>query len=290
VTFAVAANEQLEGQDTAEWVEHLLIDGLPESAIAPGEDPTLRPEEVAVLARSGAALRWVADALEGRGIEFVQGSDPRSWMSSQLGHALADLIAYRAGPDHPSTQTHLAESACTSFDTLDSSPVAGLSAVVRESDVDDPAALFAAIAEAVPDADQEQGWVDDRAVLLATWGSFLDWTPAAERNYPNLQLHVARTQRGEPTAPGVRLLTVHKSQGREFRAVSVIGLNDGQFPDFRQTAEKQRRAELHCFYVAVTRASRALRLSRAMQRMGRNGPWDATESPFLSLARSALKD
>lgn len=289
VTFAIAATEQLEGHDTAEWVQHLLFDdGLPGSALAPGEDPKLRPDEIAVLARSGAALRWVATELGSRGIDFVQGSDPRSWMSSQLGRALADLIAFRAGPNHRSNQAHLAESASTSLDTLASSPVLGLAAIVRESDADDPAALVAAI-EAVSDQDQEQGWQDDRAVLLATWASFLDRTPTTERNYPNLQLHIARMQRGELNAPGVRLLTVHKSQGREFRAVSVIGLNDGQFPDFRQTSVDQRRAELHCFYVAVTRASRVLRLSRAAQRSGRNGLWDATESPYLSLARSALR-
>jgi superfamily I DNA/RNA helicase len=289
VEFAVSPSERDEGIATARWIESVVADGLPATALAPGEDGSIHPEEVAVLARTGAALRWTAEALEDLGIEYVLGSDPRNWMSSRLGQAVADLVAYRAGPGHPSAQAHLVASAQAPVEDLESSPVPGLAALLAVSDGDNPAQLFAALAAADDIGDAEPQWLDDKDVLQRTWAAFLDRTPQNERTYINLQLEIARSQRGEPNAPGVRLLTVHKSQGREFRAVALVGMNDGQFPDFRQTTEKERRAELHCFYVAVTRASRVLRLSRARQRSGRNGLWDTRESEYLALARSAAK-
>lgn len=287
IEFAVAASEPEEGIATAQWVDGLISNGLPVEALAPGESATVQPEHIAVLARTGAALRWTAEALDRAGVDYVLGSDPRSWLGSRLGQAIADLIAYRAGPRHLSARAHLAESANAPIDDLASSDVPGFSEVVARSGEDDPSGLFGAISAVDESSALEEQWVVDRDVLHNTWQAFLDRTPQSERNYATLQLHVARTQRGEPNAPGVRLLTVHKSQGREFRAVTILGLNDGQFPDFRQTTDQEIRAELHCFYVAVTRASRVLRFSRARQRMGRNGLWDASESGFLLLARSA---
>jgi DNA helicase-2/ATP-dependent DNA helicase PcrA len=287
VEFAASSTDSEEGAATAQWIADLIAGGLPQAALAPGETSTVQPEEIAVLARTGAALRWTAEALDDIGIEYVLGSDPRNWMSSRLGQAVADLIAFRAGPQHPSAQSHLAESAEAPIDDLGSSPIPGFAALLGQSDGVDPVQLFAAVASVDTAVNIEEPWLDDKEVLHGAWKAFLDRTPLNERTYANLQLHIARTQRGEPSAPGVRLLTVHKSQGREFRAVAVVGLNDGQFPDFRQTTEKELRSELHCFYVAVTRASRVLRLSRARQRMGRNGLWDATESGYLALARRA---
>lgn len=287
IEFAVAASESEEGLMTAQWVDELISNGLPVEALASGEPPTVQPEHIAVLARTGTALRWTAEALDRAGVDYVLGSDPRSWLGSRLGQAIADLIAYRAGPRHPSARAHLMDSANAPIDDLASSDVPGFSEIVARSGEDDPSELFGAISVVDKSGELEDQWVDDRDVLYDTWQAFLDRTPQSDRNYVTLQLHVARTQRGEPNAPGVRLLTVHKSQGREFRAVTIVGLNDGQFPDFRQTTDQEIRAELHCFYVAVTRASRVLRLSRAIQRIGRNGPWDASESRFLLFARSA---
>ena len=39
--------------------------------------------------------------------------------------------------------------------------------------------------------------------------------------------------RPKPEAPGLRILTVHAAKGLEFRAVTVVGFNEGSFPDFR---------------------------------------------------------
>src|SRR5690606_8613361 len=161
-------------------------------------------------------------ALEVHGIQYVLGSDPRNWMSSRLGQAVADLVAFRAGPAHPSAQAHLAVSANAPIEDLGSSPVPGFTELLAQSDGDDPAQLFGAIAAADEVVEIEPQWLDDKAILESTWRAFLDRVRPNERTYVNLQLHIARTQRGEPSAPGVRLLTVHRSQGREFRAVAVV--------------------------------------------------------------------
>jgi len=285
--LVAAANEDDEAQRTTAWIAGLLADGLPATALASGEPTSIRPEEIAVLARAGKTLQRTATSLGRAGIEYVMGSDAQNWMSSSLGRAIVDLIAFRAGPDHPSAQAHIRESAQTDLGSLERSPVGGFGELFSSTSATDLGDLIAAVGSTDHD-DLDAGWPDDLAVLQSTWQSFIDRTPGTERTYANLQLHFARVQRGEPAAPGVRLLTVHKSQGREFRAVAVLGLNDGQFPDFRHTTESERRAELHCFYVAATRSSRVLRLSRSIERVGRNGPWQTKASEYLELARRTL--
>ena len=80
---------------------------------------------------------------------------------------------------------------------------------------------------------------------------------------------------------------MHKAQGREFKAVAVVGMNDGQFPDFRATSDSARKAELQAFYVAATRASRMLVLTRALVRPTRYGNRFAEPSPYLGLVEQA---
>ncbi len=280
------SDEHSEGRATAEWALDLLENGLPLEALFDGEDPYVRPEEIGVLCRSSAGLRWTAEALDELGVEYSTASDPRDWMGSRLGRCLVDLVSYRAGPLHPSSQAHLETSASASVECLRESPVAGFAVLVDAlGDAEDPATLFELLGSGVgDDPAHEAAWASDRTLLQHTWQQFIDRTPAADRTFGNLRLHISRVQRGEPGAQGVQLLTVHKSQGREFRAVSVLGLNDGQFPDFRQTSPEERKAELHCFYVSVSRASRLLRLSRSLNRQTRYGPRQTEPSEYLRFA------
>jgi superfamily I DNA/RNA helicase len=81
---------------------------------------------------------------------------------------------------------------------------------------------------------------------------------------------------------GIRVSTVHAAKGLEFRVVAVVGLNDGAFPDFRNTATKDDLAsERRLTYVATTRASRGLLLTRPRQRSTRTGPRPQQPSRFL---------
>ena len=64
--------------------------------------------------------------------------------------------------------------------------------------------------------------------------------------------------------------------------VAIVGLNDGSFPDFRNLDGKDIEGERRLMYVGVTRASRALWLSRPRVRQTRFGSRSQEPSRFLS--------
>lgn len=102
---------------------------------------------------------------------------------------------------------------------------------------------------------------------------------SVQRGWHGLVLELVSAPR--PEAPGVRVLTVHAAKGLEFKAVAIVGLNDGSFPDFRSLDGKDLEGERRLMYVAVTRASRALWLSRARVRQTRFGNRVQEPSRFL---------
>jgi len=65
----------------------------------------------------------------------------------------------------------------------------------------------------------------------------------------------------------VSLLTVHSAKGLEFDYVAVVGLTDGQFPNHKAVEDDAEEEERRLFYVAVTRARKALCLSMPRSRM-----------------------
>ncbi len=130
-------------------------------------------------------------------------------------------------------------------------------------------------------------WEADVRQLREAWDRFVAVTDRKEQTWGNFRIFVARIQRGDELAGGVRLLTIHKAQGREFRAVAVVGVNDGQIPDFRADSPEALAAEMRTFYVAVTRPARVLLLSRACLRATRFGNRRTAESRFLGWVREA---
>lgn len=65
----------------------------------------------------------------------------------------------------------------------------------------------------------------------------------------------------------VKLLTVHAAKGLEFPVVFLVGMNQGVFPNRKSDIEEERRLA----YVAITRAKDRLYISRARQRISKNG-------------------
>ena len=78
---------------------------------------------------------------------------------------------------------------------------------------------------------------------------------------------------------GVRLMTIHAAKGLEFRAVFVVGLEDGILPHAccREQLEEERRL----FYVAVTRARERLFLSWSTRRVIQGLETSHLLSPFV---------
>ena len=64
----------------------------------------------------------------------------------------------------------------------------------------------------------------------------------------------------------VTLMTLHNAKGLEFRAVFVIGMEEGIFPHVRSLEENSLEEERRLAYVGMTRAKEKLTLTHAMRR------------------------
>ncbi len=64
----------------------------------------------------------------------------------------------------------------------------------------------------------------------------------------------------------VTLMTLHNAKGLEFRAVFVVGMEEGVFPHSRSIEEQGLEEERRLFYVGVTRAKERLMLTHATAR------------------------
>lgn len=297
-----APTERAEGEYIARWIAGLLADGLPSSALAPGEATALRPDDIAVLARCATALRSTEAALASAGHIAAVASSPDNWIATLPAKVAFELVAFKSASGHRSTHWQLTrllgvnEEALTTLalvtEALRAHADPGIRTLVPLCSRREPAEFIDAAAKLAPpvNADDQTlaSWEADFDQLAEAWRSFAEQTDQVEQTWGNFRLYVSRQQRGDNGAPGVRLLTIHKSQGREFRAVAVVGLNDGQLPDFRATSAEERASELRTFYVAVTRASRVLLATRARSRETRYGARSAVPSPFLHCVASVL--
>lgn len=80
----------------------------------------------------------------------------------------------------------------------------------------------------------------------------------------------------------VSLMTLHSAKGLEFRAVFIVGLEEGIFPNQRAVMEEGRlQEERRLFYVGMTRAREVLVLTRSDSRMLYGGIRFNMPSAFL---------
>ncbi|MBK8782878.1 MAG: UvrD-helicase domain-containing protein [Anaerolineales bacterium] len=85
------------------------------------------------------------------------------------------------------------------------------------------------------------------------------------------------------------LLTLHAAKGLEFRAVFIVGLDDGIIPHSRSFDEpEQMEEERRLFYVGITRAKDKLYFLRAIQRGGRGMAEETYPSRFIDDIPEAL--
>lgn len=276
------------------WISDLLRRGLPESSVAPGESVKVRAEEIAVIGRSASALRETAKALEARGMDYSTSSDAADWLEGLVGKVVLELIAFNAAARHISPQWHLGrlidvdpemlrsrEQIAAAMSAHHNSLIAALARLVYETDMRsfiDRLRTF--VRDASGSISELASWNADYEEIDKAWRDYNATVDRASQTWGDFRLYCSRRQRGSATH-GVQLLTVHKSQGREFRAVAIVGMNEGQIPDFRAKSASEQASELRTFYVAVTRARRVLLLSRALRRETRYGMRPTTPSPYL---------
>lgn len=290
-----SADERAEGAYVTGWVADLLENGLPSRALADGEESHVAPNEIAVLARSSSALRLTADAMRRDGRSIASAHQGDDFMATDLG-AVAVLLLRRNSPSHRMAATlglrrvlkdsslDIGSDAAIS-DALCAGEGECLDTLARLVDAPTPASFVSSLEDCeLPESAGDQllaGWLADQELIADAWREYADVARPSEVSWQQFLFHLDRSQHSRDLGPGVRLLTVHKAQGREFKAVAVVGMNDGQFPDFRARSERSRTAELKTFYVAITRAGRALLLTRACQRATRFGALLTDPSPYL---------
>ena len=94
---------------------------------------------------------------------------------------------------------------------------------------------------------------------------------------------VSDTDNLEDAADAVTLITLHQAKGLEFRAVFIVGMEEGLLPHIRSLEdEAEMEEERRLAYVGVTRAKERLYLLRAFRRgfRGMSGP--SLPSRFLA--------
>jgi superfamily I DNA/RNA helicase len=98
-------------------------------------------------------------------------------------------------------------------------------------------------------------------------------------DFVDATIDAAARQRREKKSNSERVLlcSVHRSKGKEFLKVWVVGCNDGTMPHRRGEPEEERRIA----YVAATRAKDSLTLSYVRVYATRKGVVKAEPSPYL---------
>ena len=298
IAFVSGADESDEAAKISDWVEDLLLTGLPEESVAFGESVNVRAEDIAVLGRSASALRATADALDARNIAYSTHSDAADWLEGLVGKVVLELVAFNAAAKHVSPQWQLGrlidvdpemlesrEQIAQVMRSHDDSLIAALSRLVEETEMRGfMESLGTVVRNQEARTSELASWNADLQEIEKAWLEYEGKVDRGSQTWLDFRLFCSRRQRGSVTS-GVQLLTVHKAQGREFRAVAIVGMNEGQIPDFRAKSAIEQAGELRTFYVAVTRARRVLLLSRALRRATRYGPRSTAPSPYLELAR-----
>lgn len=290
-----APDEEVEASAVVEWAVKLEGAGAPRYALTDGEEATVSWSDIAILARSGTALRYVRAALESEGIPVSHAVAMEDWMASTLGRVALALICWRGGSSLSGARW-LSQELGISHAELDE---AKLLATIEEhaswlasaGRADEPGELFGHIGDNdLPDDEAlSAAWEADRQELLTSWRLYAARVPHRDRSWPSLQVFLSRLPRETARGDALRLGTIHSAQGREFKAVAVVGLNDGQLPDFRAQSDAEQASELRAFYVAVSRPTRLLLLTRAQSRQTRYGSRASDRSPYLAYVDPLLQ-
>jgi DNA helicase-2/ATP-dependent DNA helicase PcrA len=297
--------EDAEADGIVGWAVGLQESGLRADWVAKSESPTIRPEDIAILARSRLQLESVLEALEARSVRYSFRAGESGPFDTDFFGATLELLKVLANPrDVAMRRTLLARFVSTvDADGLepeavyDSAAPAFLSLVARVAD-DEFASLLVDLAgvsdiggtmdrllQPTPEEEQDTDLGErlraDRELLAQRWGGYKHSVESRQWTWSAVVAALVDEPRDEMS--GLRVSTVHGAKGLEFRAVAIVGMNEGSFPDFRSVGTSDEEAsERRLAYVAVTRAARALLLSRPRTRVTRYGTSrPQTESRFV---------
>ena len=248
VASVVGADEQDEAQQVARRVR--------------ATDPAVvRSGQVAVLARTHAQLGPLEQALAGLGVPTRR---PATARGSPLQSAIREATS----------NTSASRLRAWAHDTLDD-----IDAAVHADET------AAATAPARPPAhaagtagrhdDRSAELREDRRVAAAAL-EFLREQPLGDG--AGFRRWIATTNPFADAETGVELVTFHAAKGREWHTVFVTGVEKGLVPHRSATTVAERQEEARLLYVALTRATDRLVLTRAERR----GGYARDASPFVA--------
>lgn len=241
------------------------------SRIAIGDPNLVRSGGIAVLTRTNAQLSAFESALTERGVAVRRAvSTGGSPLAAAVRDASANTSAsgLRAWAHDTLDDVDALESARSRVDELQNrrgSPSAPSSRVAapHPSQLREAAALL--------------GRVEAERRVAATLLEFLRDQPRGDG--AEFRSWIATTNPFEDgSTDGVDLLTFHAAKGREWHTVFVTGLEASLMPHKSATTAAARAEEARLLYVAATRATDVLILSRAERRAG----YVRQSSPFLA--------
>ena len=242
VSAIAMPSPETEAEHIASWVCQLIEHGLDSDTAAEGEDTSVAPEDIAVFGRTRWTLAPVVDALKDRGLELTIQTDSGVFLTEPEARLFVDCLAFGLNDnDAPAARRALDElrelmPQHRHDDPLKTLKSAGdkslrvLGELVERSvgGRDD----FALTMDELPATGQANGWQDGARALGNVWTDYRSRTPVQDRSPRGFLVHLARTQRTRPTDPGVRLLTIDRAKGLEFKAVALIGARDGLIPHY----------------------------------------------------------
>jgi DNA helicase-2/ATP-dependent DNA helicase PcrA len=282
-------DEKAEAKAVAGWVERLLRTGLDPEWLAPGEGTDVADHDICVLARSRYALAEVTAEFGSREIEHQFGTGSAGLFESEAyTMALLGLRVLANPKDVMRRSRFLAAfgrrrwsedvedmSVDALFGHLLDAPApwslfAPLFAQASTGATDGVAVLDALVHVDLGLIENEQERelaLLDQETLAQRWRLHGARSGMRERSLSGLLGELSLVSNAAVDGPGVRVLTIHAVKGLEFRVVILVGMNDGVFPDFRAVSSAEIEEERRNAYVAVTRASRLLMITRPMTRI-----------------------
>lgn len=295
VRFEEGVDPVDEANRARSWIEGLLSHGLDASLIAEGEDPRVVPEDVAVIARARWLLEPILDVLKTSGHKLSLNLDSSGFLRSSEGRTFLEALAVLVDPgDRPARRRFHDELSSVTQGGASEDPIAALAssgvphlrdianhlegARVPAPDLD---TLLGGLSHRFANAD----WRDDAVTLEQLWLGYRSSVMLQQRSIKGFLRSVARSQLAKATDPGIRILTIHRVKGLEFKAVALIGVRDGALPDYRANSHSDIESERRSLYVAMTRAQRILRISWPKVTFDRwNKPHQQQPSRFLKEA------
>lgn len=262
-----------EARGVRVWIDQLLEGGLERSTLAGGEDSRVSAEDIGIIARTRWLLDPIVQELKSAGYSLSFNVEQSGFLASREGRLCLESLALMADKsDRPALRRFQDELTSLQYEADGSDPLE----MLQTTEVPELLALarhLLPVRDNGTELDEVLGrlaevfggstWAPDASRLEALWRDYRARTTAQGRSLKGFLRHVSRAQLAKPTDPGIRVLTIHRVKGLEFRAVALVGAHDGALPDYRAKKEDDLNAERRSLYVAMTRARRALHISWA---------------------------